>query len=98
MSTRPSYRPFDARGRRIRTGDIVRVVGAPDRAELAEESVPVFERLIGSYRRVAGFDEYGHVEISFKFRGGPEAGDHTVWLEPHFLRVRRPRGVRAHSS
>ncbi len=86
-----SYSPFDVCGRRIQTGDIVRIVGAPDRAELADESVAVFERLIGSYRRVAGFDDYGHVEIELVFRGGPEAGLHWVWLEPHFVKVKQSR-------
>lgn len=79
---------------------MVRVVGVPDLSGLAPESraesTPVFERLIGTYRRIAGFDRYGHAEIRLVFRGGAEAGHHTVWIEPFLLRRkagRRPPGA-----
>jgi hypothetical protein len=73
----------------------VRVVGMPNLSDLAPESQaesgPVFERLVGTYRRIAAFDEHGHAEIRFVFRGGAEAGHHTVWIEPFLLRRKAKR-------
>lgn len=72
-------------------------MGVPDLSGMAPEtraeSLPVFERLVGSYRRVAGFDRHGLVELAFRFRGGAEAGYHSVWIEPSLLRVRASRGT-----
>jgi hypothetical protein len=83
----------DVKGEPIKVGDIVRVVGAPDlhgmAPECRAESLPVFEYLVGKYKRVAEFDEFGQVWLRFRIRKGPHAGYHSVGLEPHFLRVRR---------
>jgi hypothetical protein len=82
----------DASGNPLRVGDVVRVVGAPELSGPgADESRPVFGRLVGSYRRICGFDRYGHAELEFRFRGGPEAGRHWVWLEPWLLRRKGSR-------
>lgn len=93
--TRPQHTPFDAAGRRIRPGDRVRVVGVPDLSGMAPasraESQPVFERLVGTYRRITGFDELGHAEIRCRLRGGAEDGLHWVWIEPSLLRLPRAR-------
>jgi hypothetical protein len=55
------------------------------------ESLPVFKYLVGRYKRVVGFDRYGHAELEFRIRGGRHRGYHTVWLQPQLLRVRRRR-------
>ena len=85
----------DVTGARIRVGDIVRIIGAPDLAgmspESRAESRPVFEYLIGKYKRVAEFDEWGMAWLTFKIRQGPHAGYHSVGIEPYLLRVRRGR-------
>jgi hypothetical protein len=85
----------DVAGEHIKVGDIVRVIGAPDLAgmtpECRAESLPVFEYLIGKYKRVEEFDEFGMAWLRFKIRKGPHAGYHSVGLEPYFLRVRRAR-------
>ena len=82
-------------GEHIKVGDIVRVIGAPDLAgmtpECRAESLPVFEYLIGKYKRVEEFDEFGMAWLRFKIRKGPHAGYHSVGLEPYVLRVRRAR-------
>jgi hypothetical protein len=82
----------DVTGVRIKVGDIVRIIGAPDLAgmspECRAESLPVFEYLIGKYKRVEEFDEWGMAWLRFKIRKGPHAGDHSVGIEPYLLRVR----------
>jgi len=83
----------DVLGQRLQVGDIVRIVGIPDlsgmSADCQAESLPVFEHLVGRYKRIAEFDEYGNAWLRFKIRGGPHAGDHSVAMEPYLLRLRR---------
>ena len=82
----------DIKGERVSVGDLVRVIGVPDLAgmsqECREESLPVFEYLLGKYKRVEEFDEYGMAWLRFKIRKGPHAGYHSVGIEPYLLRVR----------
>jgi hypothetical protein len=88
-------RPKDAAGVVIRVGDIVRILQVPDLSRLPpgtrRESRPVFEHILGTYKRVLGFNELGWPELSFRIRHGPHAGLHTVWTEPELLRVRCAR-------
>jgi len=67
-------KPIDATGERVREGDMVRVIGVPELAgmstECYAESRPVFEYLVGKYKRVEGFNEFGMAWISFKIRKG----------------------------
>ena len=52
--------PRDRDGRRLRVGDVVRVVGVPALTGLTEaarrDCLPVFRHLVGTYRTIAGFD------------------------------------------
>lgn len=83
----------DVTGQRIKVGDVVRVIGAPDLAGMSREcrveSLPVFEYLVGKYKRVEEFDEFGLAWLRFKIRNGPHAGYHSVGIEPYLLRRRR---------
>ena len=83
----------DVTGERLNVGDIVRVIGVPDLAGMSRkcraESLPVFEYLLGKYKRVEEFDEFGMAWLRFKIRKGPHAGYHSVGIEPYLLRVRR---------
>jgi hypothetical protein len=82
----------DGRGKRLRAGDLVRIAAVPDLSGMAASSVresrPVFAHLVGTYRRIVGFDEYGHAQLSFRIRSGRHRGYHSVWIEP-FLLVKR---------
>jgi hypothetical protein len=82
----------DAAGTKLRIGDIVRVIGIPDlggmRPDSIRESMPVFEYLVGKYKRVVGFNDVGLVELFFRIRKGPQKGLHTVWIEPELLQVK----------
>jgi hypothetical protein len=84
--------PRDVKGERLRVGDIVRVIGVPDLAGMSAdclaESLPVFQHLVGVYKRVAEFDEHGMAWLSFRIRKGSAAGFHSVGIEPYLLRVR----------
>ena len=89
---RPSRTFKDVGGETVRAGDSVRVLGIPDLSRMGarerRESLPVFEHIVGTYRRVAGFNRLGWAELVFRVRAGPNAGLHTVWLETQLLRVR----------
>jgi len=95
VQQRPPYPPADRDERPLRAGQVVRIVGTPDLGDMSEdarrESAPVFEHLLGRYEKVAGITDLGLVELSFRIAAGPHAGLHTVWIEPHLLRVRRSR-------
>jgi hypothetical protein len=64
-------KPIDARGQRIRTGDIVRVIGVPDLNTMDKsarlESEPAFLHLRGTCKQVQGFNPYGFAVYSFAF-------------------------------
>jgi hypothetical protein len=91
----------------LRVGDIVRVIGLPDLAGWTADGVrcsrPVFRHIVGTYRRIADFDEYGHAELRVRIRQGGSRGFHQLWIEPWLLakRKRRPpadRPLRPRSS
>ncbi len=94
----PPFAPLDREGRAIRPGQLVRIVGTPELGEMSaearRESAPVFEHLVGTYRRVRAVTEIGLVELSFRIAAGPHAGLHVVWLEPRLVRIRQPGGRR----
>lgn len=87
--------PVDVAGRRIKVGDVVRVVGVPDLGSMGEkqrsESRPVFEYLLGKYKPVKGFNQFGLVELVFQIPAGHMSGWHSVAIEPNLLQVRRAR-------
>ena len=89
----------DVTGTQLRVGDVVRIVGVPDLTGMSpdcrNESLPVFRHLVGSYKRIIEFDEHGLAWLSFRIRGGPQAGRHSVGIEPRLLRRRRARGEEA---
>jgi hypothetical protein len=89
------HKPIDAKGSRIRVGDTVKVIGVPDLIGMApeslKESLPVFEYLVGKYKTVEEFDEYGQAWLRFTIRKGPSRGWHSVGIEPFLLRVRNPK-------
>jgi len=85
----------DVSGARLKIGDIVRVLGVPDlsgmHVDRQAESLPVFQHLVGKYKKIDEFDEFGLVWLSFRIHkvGGSEY--HSVGIEPHLLRLRRFR-------
>jgi hypothetical protein len=87
---RRARRRLDARGRPLRVGDRVRIVGIPDLSGLSPraraESLRVFRHLVGTYRRIADFEEHGCAELWFRIRQGPDRGLHWVAIEPFLLR------------
>jgi hypothetical protein len=96
MPDADQHDPVDVAGRPIAVGDVVRIIGVPDLSrmtpECRAESQSVFEYLVGKYKSVASFDDYGCVEIAFEIRKkGPHRGLHLVWIEPELLRVRQQR-------
>ena len=70
----------------------MRIIGVPDLSGIDPESLkevqPAFEYLVGKYKKVYGFDEYGHVEFVFKVLKWND-GIHTVWIEPYLLKIKR---------
>ena len=88
-----TLRRKDVTGEPISVGDTVRVIGVPDLSGMSEEcraeSLAVFKHLVGTYKRVEEFDEFGQAWLRFKIRKGPHSGWHSVGIEPYLLRVRR---------
>lgn len=90
------HAPLDRNGKPIQLGDLVRIVGVPDLSGMTPdgiaESLPVFQHLLGTYRRVRGFDAYGCAELCLVLhqRDGVR-GRHTVWIEPWLLHVPQRR-------
>jgi hypothetical protein len=83
-------------GSRLSVGDIVRIIGVPNLSGMSQcgrrESLPVFRYLVGKYKRVMAFDQFGCVELSFVIRlKAHRPGNHTVWLEPFLVRRRQSR-------
>lgn len=88
------YTHLDAEGRTLQVGDTVRVIGVPpDIQNWSDDqkafSLPAFHHLVGKYKRIADFDEYGHAEIRFRMKEADAWGDHTVWLEPRLLKLKQ---------
>ena len=85
---------IDKNGARFRVGDIVRIVGVPDLSGMSKralrESLPIFQYLVGKYKRVVGFDRLGS-EFVFRILDGRNKGTHAVSIEPALLRVRKKR-------
>jgi hypothetical protein len=93
--------PIDARGRRIGAGSRVRIVGVPDLSGMKQpdrrKSESVFQHILGTCKRISGFDQYGCAEIFFAIRRGPSKGLHSVALEPYLLLV-QSRARRSNES
>jgi hypothetical protein len=85
----------DVRGRTLQVGDVVRIVGVPDLSRMSASGIrasrPVFAHLLGSYKRIAAFDDSGRAELSFRIRAGRHRGVHWVWIEPFLLSKRQQR-------
>lgn len=80
---------IDARGTTVRIGDRVRIIGTPDLSwmspETRSESEPVFQHLVGTYKRIAEIDPLGNAGITFKIKGKKPLEYHWVSLEPHLI-------------
>jgi hypothetical protein len=71
----------------------VRIVGVPPltgmSAEVLAMSKPVFEHLVGRYKRITEFDEVGWARLHFRITRGTHRGWHSVWIEPCLLKKAR---------
>lgn len=82
----------DANGRRLRTGDRVRVLAIPDLSGMPPRqraaSKAVFKHLTGKEKRIAAIDRHGNAEIVFKILKGKSKGLHVVGIETNLLQRR----------
>lgn len=87
--TSKTYPPLDREGHKLHVGDRVRIVGIPDlngmSASSRRETEEVFRHILGTYRRISGFDSFGYAGIKFVIRKGPRWGSHLVMIEPPLL-------------
>jgi hypothetical protein len=90
-------RPIDGNGKRLSKGDEVRIAGVPDLSKMSVKSrgdlVPIFQHLVGKYKKISSFGKYGHAEIWFRIKEKDGWHRHMVSLEPFLLRKRRPRSL-----
>jgi len=90
------YPPRDRDGRRLKEGDVVRVIGAPDFSNRSDavakaEVKRVFGYIVGKYLRIADLKGDHGAELEFSISRGRDAGIHFVWIEPWLLKLRQPR-------
>lgn len=94
MSHRSSMK--DARGTTVKVGDRVRIIGTPDLSgmspETRSESEPVFQHLVGTYKRIAEIDSLGNARILFRIKGKKQLEHHWAGLEPHLIQKPRTKG------
>ena len=80
----------DVDGQTVRKGDVVRVLGIPDlsgmRDRYRRETEAVFRHILGTKKKVEGFDHLGCAILVFGITSGPHAGSHSVAIEPHLIR------------
>lgn len=99
MMKREPFKPYDALGQPLMPGDIVRVIGTPDLCGMRPADLrrarAAFAHLVGTYRRIDGFDREGLAEIFFVVRRGALRGIHSVAIEPFLL---RRKGTRSKST
>jgi len=82
-------KPFDQKGRRIRRGDWVRLVGIPAVVRKHKGgTLRMFRAAEGRTFRVEGFGRYGHAELDLTKK---VARFHTIWVEPDLLSLSRRR-------
>ena len=89
------HKPIDVTGKEIKVGDTVRIIGVPDLSGMSpgniKETKPVFEYLVGKYKKVQRFDDFGCAMLQFSIEKGKNRGWHGVAIEPYLLRVKRQR-------
>jgi hypothetical protein len=49
------------------------------------ETEEVFQHIVGTYKRISGFDPFGYAGIEFVIRKGTHVGSHLVMIEPPLL-------------
>ena len=73
----------------------MRIVGVPDLSGMStrglDESLPVFQYLVGRYKRVIGFDDFGCAQFVFGILRGKSKGVHSVAIEPFLLATPKKR-------
>jgi hypothetical protein len=85
-------KPYDRNGKRVKVGDVVRIIGVPDLSGMTKrgraDAMLAFEHLVGKYKRIKSFDGYGCAEFAFVMKH--DNGDrswHSVWIEPFLLHM-----------
>lgn len=79
------YSHADIAGFPLELGDLVEVCEVPDwlLAGLLPEDQAAIRQKIGAKVEIAGFDDYGHVELEFN---QPKDAPRTIWIDPQCLR------------
>ncbi|MEX2607833.1 MAG: hypothetical protein WD708_10850 [Kiritimatiellia bacterium] len=61
----------DVKGNYLKVGDTVRIIGVPDLSgmtpECLQESLPIFEYLVGKYKKIVGFNTIGGIPPQAEF-------------------------------
>lgn len=73
--------PADADGKALKLGDRVRVLGVPDlsgmRPSARAESAPVFAHLVGTVKRIFGFDGFAFKDLEPAMQASQNIGPKT---------------------
>lgn len=70
----------------MKIGDTVRIIGIPK--NLPDDDLgtrTLFERCLNRAFPIAGFNEYGMIELQVGAAVGEPSWKQTIWIEPEFL-------------
>lgn len=83
----------DCKGNKLNIGDKVRILALPDLTGMTPDALadtlPVFKRALGTYRRIHAFSRHGLIELKLRIKETNGWGTHYIFIEPRL--VAKPR-------
>jgi hypothetical protein len=83
----------DSKGNKLNIGDKVRILALPDLTGMSPdalaETLPVFQRALGTYRRISAFSRHGLIELIIRIKATNGWDTHFIFIEPGL--VAKPR-------
>ena len=79
----------DSKGNKLKVGDKVRILALPELTGMTPDSLaetlPVFKRAIGTYRRIHAFSRHGLIELKLRIKETNGWGTHFIFIEPSLV-------------
>ena len=83
----------DSKGNILNIGDKVRIIALPDLTSMAPdalaETLPIFKRALGTYRRINAFSRNGLIELKLRIKETNGLGTHYIFIEPRLVAKQR---------
>jgi hypothetical protein len=79
----------DSKGNKLKVGDKVRILALPDLTGMSpdarSETLPVFKRALGTYRRIEGFSSQGLIELIIRIKITNGWSTDFIFIEPRLV-------------